>query len=113
MPPKIKHYFDRLLLATPFKLGDDLESLHKLYSYIKQVAEKFRKYPAEYTKWQEVEKKYLELYRRAEAKEKIQGPKAKNRTKEPFYFVRLSSRRNERLLNGLRRKAAYASYRSG
>jgi hypothetical protein len=102
LPPQIQTYFDKTLLSIPMKFGDDLERIHNIFCYIKQVAEKYRNYPKEYARWKLLEKEYMDLYERTKTKEKNQEAKAKNRTKGPFYFIRMSNKRFDRLFSRLR-----------
>lgn len=101
-PPVIKTYFDKDLLSIKIKLGDDLEKLHKIYHYIRAEAKKYKRYPAEYQRWQKLEKEYLDLYERTKIKEEKQEAKAKNRTKELFYYVKMPDKRSEGLFFRLR-----------
>lgn len=104
MPKPIHAYFDKNLLSMRVNLGDTLENLHKIYLGIKIDSEKFRKYPQHYATWLALEKEYLELYVRTKAKEKIKGKQAQNKTKEPFYFIKMSNKSDENFFRRLRFK---------
>lgn len=95
LPPVIKKYYDNLLLSGEFKLCDNLEILHKIYIRIKKESEKFRNYPNEWNRWEKLEKLYLDLYERAKNKKEKCNKKTKNRTEEPFYYIRMPDKRSE------------------
>jgi len=102
-PPEMKSYFDRMLLFhDAFKFGDETGKIHKMFAYIKSESEKFRKFPEIYARWQNLEKQYLDLYERTKIKEKKQSPKAKNKTKRPFYHITMPDQSSRDLFLRLR-----------
>ena len=106
IPPEIITYYDKLLLFLPFPpIGDSLVKFKGMFEYILEVAEKLKKFPVEYMRFKKLTLEYFDLYERIKTKEENQGATSRNRTKEPFYFVRIASRRHERILTRLRFRA--------
>lgn len=102
LPPNIRKYFDKNLLMNKLNLGDDLLKIYQIYKYISLEAEKYYKFPIEYERWINLQNEFLRLYESTLAKEKKQGTEAKNRTKEPLYFIRMPNKRLERIFFRLR-----------
>lgn len=98
-----------MLLTPPVFFGDNLEKFNSIYKYIKSLSEKYRKYPEIYSKWEKLEKEYLDLYERTKAKEKNLQEKTENRPKKPFYFTRMPNRRCKRIFSRLRHKSTRIS----
>lgn len=92
-PPQIVQHFDKDLLSRPCaKFYDDEETLWKIYLKIKN---KIKGHAIT------LEKEFLEIYERIKKKKENADPKAKNKTKEFFYRIKISDHRSEPIFAGL------------
>ena len=109
IPPSISQYFDSALLSHPITIGDNLSNLHKIFVEIQQLAIRYMKYPERWKEWKKVEKKFMVLYGRTKKKEEDAKTKTRNKTQEPFYFIRLPDRSLASLWSRLRRRMLYSA----
>lgn len=100
-PPSIDQQFDKALLQTDFKLGDNAKGFLKVYDDICRLCESKNMSMQKKSTFKRLKKEFLQLYEKATEKEnsKEQTP---NKTKGPFYFVRITERRHERVYRGFR-----------
>ena len=91
------------MLTFPALLGDNCERLWKIYLYImKKLHKKCYHDVNTIIRCNKLESEFLELYERAKAKEKVVKEEKRNKTQEPFYYIRCASRRNQRVFERLK-----------
>jgi hypothetical protein len=112
LPPAVVQYFNAFLLSTPMpKFHDDLETLNNLLKkHIDNIVNKIDYSNANDDQVWKLLQEFQQLYERTQAKEKNSDPETQNETQAPFYRLRSSDRRLEKLLYGLRHGISRMAY---
>lgn len=108
LAPDITIFFDKGLLSEP--CFDGLKRFWNIYQYIKKkLIPKAKNNVNWKEKVDQLERYFLELYERAQAKEKDNEGKKRNKTQEPLYRISFPNKRDDYIFGRLRYKRIRSS----
>ena len=107
IPPKIIQSFTKLLLIQPMpKLRDDLDFILRVFQYIElYLSKKLKTTPGEAKKYEQLRKRFLNIYVGQKEKEKDNTSEEKNRTQEFMYYIEMPDSSSRDLLFRLRQRS--------
>ena len=102
LPPDMKQYFDRMLLAQPCP-GDYATDLWNIWKYVEaNVWKKLEKTPGKKRKCEELKRQFMELYDQIKAQKENPKTKTKNKAEMPMYYIEFARRCDRHLFGRLK-----------
>jgi hypothetical protein len=107
------HKYNKNLLSCPMpKMYDDSETLYQMYQYIKLKLQKKCNYGNRQDKFLKLEKEFLDIYEQIKKKEKNIETETGQSVGKPFYYIRVTDKRIEKIFSGIRIRQMLAYFKS-